>query len=71
MIGDAPGDYHAAEANGFLFFPIVPGRERDSWREFCEIGLDHFFAGSYAGAYQDRLLEDFERSLPELPPWSI
>ncbi len=70
MIGDAPGDYDAAKANGFLFFPIVPGRERESWREFCEVGLDRFLAGNYCGEYQDELIQNFDRSLPERPPWS-
>lgn len=69
MIGDAPGDHQAAEANGFLFFPIVPGRERESWRELLETGLDHFFHKTYAGAYQEGRLELFHQSLPEQPPW--
>ena len=32
MIGDAPGDYKAAEANNCLFFPINPGAEEASWQ---------------------------------------
>jgi phosphoglycolate phosphatase-like HAD superfamily hydrolase len=31
MIGDALGDLVAARANCALFFPIVPGREEESW----------------------------------------
>jgi hypothetical protein len=34
-----------------------------------EEGLDRFFAGTYAGAYEKRLVEQFDRLLPERPPW--
>ena len=69
MIGDAPGDYKAACANNALFFPINPGEEEASWRRFFEEGADRFFAGTFAGAYQQELLDDFDRHLPVLPPW--
>ena len=69
MIGDAPGDHKAAAKNGVLFFPIVPGREEQSWADFRQVGLPRFFAGTFAGAYQQQLLDDFEKALPELPPW--
>ncbi|MDD3887071.1 MAG: hypothetical protein PHI35_09370 [Victivallaceae bacterium] len=69
MIGDAPGDCKAAKANGALFFPIVPGREEKSWAEFGGEGLDRFFAGDFAGAYQECLLSEFDRALPSEPPW--
>ena len=44
MIGDAPGDYQAAEANRPLFFPINPGAEEASWRRLFEEGIDRFLA---------------------------
>lgn len=69
MIGDAPGDYQAAQANQTLFFPINPGAEDASWRRFCEEGIDRFLAGDFAGAYQQELLAEFDRCLPERPPW--
>ena len=53
MIGDAPGDYKAAVANGALFFPINPGAEEASWKRLLEEGLDRFFAGTFAGKYQE------------------
>ena len=34
-------------------------------------GLQRFFAGTFAGKYQDELLAEFDRYLPELPPWKI
>ncbi len=69
MIGDAPGDYEAAKANHALFFPINPGGEESSWERFHEEGIDRFLAGSFAGAYQEELLAEFDRFLPDRPPW--
>jgi phosphoglycolate phosphatase-like HAD superfamily hydrolase len=69
MIGDAPGDFSAAKKNNALFFPIVPGREEDSWKRLHEEALDRFFAGTYAGAYEAALVKEFDASLPEKPHW--
>ena len=69
MIGDAPGDMKAAQANNALFFPINPGLEDESWQLFYEEALDRFFAGTYGGAYEKRLVEDFLARLPSDPPW--
>ena len=69
MIGDAPGDYKAARANAALFFPINPSEEEKSWRRFFDEGADRFFAGTFAGDYQQKLLDDFDSHLPTVPPW--
>lgn len=69
MIGDAPGDRQAAEANGVLFYPVLPGCEEESWQRLRDEAADRFFAGAYAGAYADKLIREFEDSLPETPPW--
>jgi phosphoglycolate phosphatase-like HAD superfamily hydrolase len=71
MIGDAPGDYKAAKANHALFYPIIPGREEISWKQFHDEALDLFFNGRFAGSYADELLGEFDASLPENPPWKI
>lgn len=71
MIGDAPGDYKAAAANACLFFPINPGSEEASWQRLYEEGIDRFLAGEFAGEYQRKLLEEFDRYLPEKPPWPV
>lgn len=63
MLGDAPGDRQAAEHNGVLFYPIIPGQETASWRCLGETAAERFFGGTYAGAYQASLNEDFERAL--------
>jgi phosphoglycolate phosphatase-like HAD superfamily hydrolase len=71
MIGDAPGDHRAAQANNCLFYPINPGDEEASWQRFCEEGVDKFLAGEYAGAYQQMLLDEFDKYLPEKPSWKL
>ena len=69
MIGDAPGDHKAADANGALFFPVNPGDEEASWKRLLDEGLERFFAGTFAGKYQEELLAEFDSYLPEQPPW--
>lgn len=69
MIGDAPGDMEAARGSGALFFPINPGHEEASWERFYKEGLGKFLAGDYAGAYEASLVAEFEKLLPDVPPW--
>jgi hypothetical protein len=69
MIGDALGDLNAAKKNGVLFFPVNPGHEESSWELFYREGLDRFFTGTYAGDYEAALIREFEKYLPERPPW--
>jgi phosphoglycolate phosphatase-like HAD superfamily hydrolase len=69
MIGDADGDLKAARAINALFYPVNPGHEEDSWKRFLDEAADRFFAGTYAGAYEKKLIAEFDRYLPELPPW--
>ncbi|HEQ72111.1 MAG TPA: HAD family hydrolase, partial [Spirochaetia bacterium] len=59
MIGDAPGDLSAARDNGMLFFPVIPGREIESWERFYHEARGRFFAGTFAGSYQESLLQEF------------
>ena len=69
MIGDAPGDREAARENGVLYFPINPGHEEASWEQFSREALGRFLSGAYAGDYEETLIAEFERILPEKPPW--
>ncbi|MDA3797592.1 MAG: HAD family hydrolase [Kiritimatiellae bacterium] len=69
MIGDAPGDMKAAKSNNALFFPVNPGQEDASWKVFYEEAYDKFLAGEYAGEYEDALIADFEKLLPDTPNW--
>jgi len=69
MIGDAPGDMRAARENDALFYPINPGHEEESWQRFYKEAMHKFLAGEYAGAYEAALIAEFDRLLPEVPPW--
>jgi len=71
MVGDAQGDYQAAQANNALFFPINPGAEEASWKRLYDEGIDRFLSRTFAGEYQAALLAEFDRYLPERPPWPV
>ena len=69
MVGDAPGDLKAARANEALFYPIVPGKETESWKRFCDEAFDRFLKGRFAGGYEQKLIVEFENCLGAQPPW--
>jgi phosphoglycolate phosphatase-like HAD superfamily hydrolase len=69
MVGDAPGDLDAAKGNNALFYPIIPGKEEDSWEKFFKEALGKFFSLKYAGAYEQSLIREFEKAMPDTPPW--
>lgn len=64
MIGDAPGDLKAAQANGVLFYPINPGAEDQSWQQFFNEAASKFFNGTYKGDYENQLIAHFNKLLP-------
>ena len=69
LIGDAPGDRDAARTAGCLYFPIIPGQEKQSWERFTHEALGRFLDGTYAGDYQQALIAEFESHLPDEVPW--
>ena len=69
IIGDAPGDLRAAQNINALFFPILPLKEEESWREFNKIGFNHFINNSYKGKYQNNQIEKFQSILNIPLPW--
>ncbi len=71
MIGDVPGDLKAAVASESLYFPINPGNEEASWQRLLDEGIDRFFAGTFAGEYEQELIREFDTYLPEHPPWQV
>lgn len=68
MIGDAPGDLAAAEANGVWFYPICPDQEAWSWEQFSTC-MDAFRKGTYGDTLQGKCIRYFETLLPEEPGW--
>jgi phosphoglycolate phosphatase-like HAD superfamily hydrolase len=64
MIGDAKGDLDAAKSNGVLFYPVLPGRENESWEKFVNEGFEKFLKGKFAGSYENKLIEAFIKALP-------
>lgn len=68
MVGDAPGDREAAEANGVAFYPICPEQEARSWAAFRE-NMQCFMAGAYAARQQENIAY-FETLLPEHPTFA-
>jgi len=69
MAGDAPGDLLAARQNNILFLPIVPGKENASWERFIVEGFGKFISGDFKGVYENALISEFKKSLPEKAPW--
>ncbi len=69
MIGDAPGDLQAAKVNSALFYPINPGMEEVSWKTFLDEASDKVFEGTYTREYESEIIADFEKLLPDTPPW--
>ena len=63
MIGDALGDYEAAEKNGIFFYPILVKREEHSWEECRQIALHRLQEGNYGGNYQEQVLKEFRENL--------
>ena len=63
MIGDAPGDFQAAAESGALFFPVLPGDEEASWRQFHDEAYPRFLAGTFDGAYAATWLRRFKACL--------
>jgi hypothetical protein len=59
----------AAKANNALFYPVNPGDEAKSWKRFHDEALDKFLNNEYAGAYEQKVITEFDAYLPELPPW--
>lgn len=62
MTGDAPGDLDAARANGVFYYPILVRHETESWEQIGE-AAEHLKNGTFAGDYQDRLIERFTENL--------
>ncbi len=63
MCGDALGDLDAAQKAGTLFYPILVGREAESWARLTEEAFPRFLAGTYAGEYEASLIREQKKIL--------
>lgn len=63
MMGDAPGDYQAAQENGVLFYPILVRKEAESWKIFASQIAEAFCTGAYEGELQKQMISQFKENL--------
>ena len=63
MVGDAPGDLDAAVKNGVRYYPILVGKEGESWTRLKEEAVPKLLAGTFDDAYQTSLIQEFEKNL--------
>lgn len=63
MVGDAPGDRDAAAQNGVWYYPILVGKEGESWNKLLEEAFPKLLEGTFDETYQKMLIEAFERNL--------
>ncbi len=63
MVGDAKGDYEAAQGNEVYYYPILVRHEKESWQEFQNVALSHFLEGTYKGEYQQKKADAFFKNL--------
>ena len=61
MFGDSPFDLEAARANDIYFFPILAGKEEESWLS-APTALELFKGGGF-GEIQEGLIEKFSENL--------
>ena len=69
MVGDALGDLKAARSAGALFYPVLPGKEDESWKLFHDEICEDFLAGKYTKDSEAKHLAEFEKVLPRTAPW--
>ena len=63
MVGDAPGDRDAAAKNGVWYYPILVGKEGESWMRLKEEAYPKLLNGTFDSAYQKQLITEFEKNL--------
>ncbi|HEM5926884.1 TPA: HAD family hydrolase [Streptococcus suis] len=65
MIGDSPGDLKAAELNNVHFYPILVGREMQSWADLTETIADEFAHQAFTGEKETELIQAFWNNLDD------
>jgi hypothetical protein len=67
VVGDTMAALEAARRSRLSFFPIVPGREEESWARLAETGFPRFLRGERAPSRG--LLASFLSAFSSNPPW--
>ena len=62
MCGDSAGDYEAAKSNSVFFYPILAGRENESWQDFISEGFNRLINGNFR-EYGEAKLREFYNNL--------
>ena len=62
FVGDGPGDLDAAVENDISFYPILAGKEEQSWSEFVETAKS-FLQGNYHKENQELEIKKFGDNL--------
>lgn len=63
MVGDSPGDLEAAQKNNILFYPILVGREKESWKNLYENISQKVVHGEFTQKNQDFYINEFWNNL--------
>ena len=65
MCGDSEGDLLAAEENDVCFYPILVGREEESFRQLISEGIGRLLSEDFKGEYQNKKIKEFYKNLGE------
>lgn len=63
MVGDALGDYNAAQLNEVLYYPILVKKENESWVRFKDEIIYKFISKTYKDKYQEDIIAEFKENL--------
>ena len=63
MIGDAMGDWKAAQGAGVQFYPILAAHEAGSWTKFRNRVAQEFISGGYTAQREAEELRLFKKNL--------
>lgn len=63
MVGDALGDKESADAAGIPFFPILAGKEEESWQEGRKSAFPAWLNGNYTKEMQQKYERQFYQNL--------
>ena len=63
MVGDSPGDLAAAEQNQVSFYPILVGKETESWKNLKDSFSQKFISGHVSTEELEQLKQSFWENL--------